>query len=407
MSDSPDGMTDELDAPLGRPKKPGPLARIKRLRPPSIKSLRPRALPLARIAFALSVLILAVAYLRIALVDDPLGGRPSALVDISSTRDANAVANEVAAAPAIVPKPLSQTVPTLSVPGTGPQITVLDPSLPDQEPTPVGARALSEFGVDPNLIEETPNGPIPQISGTGETPFLTYSRASMTAASAKGQGLVAIVVTGLGLNESGTLDAISKLPDNITLAFAPYGRSLRNTTAAARAEGHEMLLEIPMEPFDYPDNDPGPQTLLTGQPPRANLDKLYWLMARFGGYFGMMNYMGGRFTASSVDFSPVMEESGTRGLGFVDDGSSNRSLSAQLATRNGVPFGRGDAEIDANPERGAILEKLANLEVRAAEKGSAIGIASALPVTIDVITEWAAGLESRGAMLVPVSAVMK
>ena len=32
--------------------------------------------------------------------------------------------------------------------------------------------------------------------------------------------------------------------------------------ARAREAGHEVLLEVPMEPFDYPDNDPGPQTLL-------------------------------------------------------------------------------------------------------------------------------------------------
>lgn len=405
MSDSPEGMTDDLDAPLGRPKKPDPIVRVRQLRPFTLASLHPRAWPIARIAFAVSVLILVVAYVRVALVDDPLGGRPSAIVDISSTRDSNVVANEVAAAPERLPQPdgLSVAIPA----STGPQITTLDPNLPDQEASPIGVRALSEFGVDPDLIEETPNGPIPQIAGSGKSPFVTYSRASVTPATANGRKLIAIVVTGLGLNESGTLDAISKLPDNVTLAFAPYGRSLGNTTAAARAEGHEMLLEIPMEPFDYPDNDPGPQTLLTGQPPRANLDKLYWLMARFGGYFGLMNYMGARFTASSADFSPVVEELGTRGLGLVDDGASNRSVAAQLAGRNTVPFVRGDAEIDAAPARSAILEKLANLEVRAADKGYAVGIASALPVTIDAIAEWATGLETRGAMLVPVSAVMK
>ena len=51
--------------------------------------------------------------------------------------------------------------------------------------------------------------------------------------------------------------------------------TLDRTTGAARAAGHELFLEVPLEPFDYPDNDPGPETLLTGQPPRANLDKLY------------------------------------------------------------------------------------------------------------------------------------
>ncbi len=403
-------MTDELDAPLGKPKKPGLFARFGKLRAPKLGPAgmpRPRSWPIARIAFGLSALILIGAYIRIATVHDPLGGRPSAVVDISSSRNSNAVANEVVSAPpaepsTVTPAPNTTTITTPN----GPQITTVDPNLPDVEETPVGIQELTRFGVDPNLIEETPNGPIPQIDGAGNTPFATYARASVTQAGT-GKPVIAIVVTGLGINESGTLDAIAKLPDNVTLAFAPYGRSLQRTTAAARAEGHEMLLQVPMEPFDYPDNDPGPQTLLTGQSPRANLDKLYWLMARFGGYIGIMNYMGARFTASAADFEPLMEEIGTRGLGYLDDGSSNRSVAPQLSGRDKVPFGRGDEEIDTNPSRGAIMDKLADLEAKAADRGYAIGIASALPVTIDAITDWAEGLKSRGALLVPVSAIMK
>lgn len=409
-------MTDELDAPLGRPKKPGAFAVLGKLfgrvrMPPSRHSVdlrRPRSWPIARIAFGLSALILVIAYGRVALVDDPFGGRPSAIVDISSSRNSNEVANNVAFTPPSQPKvDTAAGANDTAASGTGPQITKVDPNLPETESVPVGVKALTEFGVDPDLIEETPNGPIPQVGGAGKTPFATYSRASVTPAAADGMPLIAIVVTGLGLNESSTLDAIAKLPDNVTLAFAPYGRSLQRTTAAARAEGQEMLLQIPMEPFDYPDNDPGPQTLLTGQSPRSNLDKLYWLMARFGGYIGIMNYMGARFTASAADFEPLIEEIGTRGLGYIDDGTSNRSVAPQLAGRNQVPFGRGDAEIDTNPSRGVIMEKLADLEAKAAEKGSAIGIASALPVTIDAITDWAEGLKSRGFLLVPVSAIMK
>ena len=70
-----------------------------------------------------------------------------------------------------------------------------------------------------------------------------------------------------------------------------------------------------------------------------------------------------------------MEEVGTRGLGYVDDGQFNRSVAAQLASRNKVPFGRGNVEIDTNPSRAAILEKLSDLEVLAASQGYAIGIA--------------------------------
>jgi polysaccharide deacetylase 2 family uncharacterized protein YibQ len=192
----------------------------------------------------------------------------------------------------------------------------------------------------------------------------------------------------------------------VTLAFAPYGKGLQRSVASARTSGHEVLLEVPLEPFDYPDNDPGPDTLLTGQAPRDNLNKLFKVMSRFGGYAGLLNNMGARFTASGADFGPMMEELGARGLGYLDDGSSNRSLAPQLARANRVPFARVDAMVDANPSRTAILAQLQALEDKARRNGSAIGIVSALPVSIEVVTEWARTLEDKGIVIVPASALM-
>ena len=229
----------------------------------------------------------------------------------------------------------------------------------------------------------------------------------MDAAQIAGKPQVAIVVTGLGINEQGTLEAIAQLPDAVSLAFAPYGKTLARTVSVARANGHEVLLEVPLEPFDYPQNDPGPQTLLTGEATRANLDKLFWLMARFGGYVGLINNMGARFTASAADFSPVMEELGTRGLGYIDDGSSNRSLAPQLAAGNKVPCSRADVMIDTNPSRTPILAALGSLESKALQNGSAIGIVSALPISVQSVAEWSRELEAKGIRLVPISALMK
>jgi polysaccharide deacetylase 2 family uncharacterized protein YibQ len=72
-----------------------------------------------------------------------------------------------------------------------------------------------------------------------------------------------------------------------------------------------------------------------------------------------------------------------------------------------VPFGRVDMMLDGNPARAPILENLAALEAKARTQGSAIGIVTALPVSVQTIAEWARGLEEKGIQLVPVSALMK
>jgi polysaccharide deacetylase 2 family uncharacterized protein YibQ len=347
--------------------------------------------PIARVLLAVLVLIGAAFAARLVLVDDPEGGRPSQEVAITNTRNANEIANEVSHSP------VSITADPHQFPAG---------SATAHTPEPTSAGTPDRFGALPDLSEQTAEGSIPRISATGVTPFSAYARPAGDAA-ASGKPMVAIVVSGLGINEQGSLDTIDKLPPEITLAFAPYGKTLTTTVAAARTAGHEVLLEVPLEPFDYPQNDPGPQTLLTGEQTRANLDKLFWLMARFGGYVGLVNNMGARFTASAADFSPMMEELGARGLGYLDDGSSNRSLAPQLAEGNKVPFAKADLMIDANPSRQSILQALGSLEAKAMENGHAIGMVSALPISVTAVAEWAAELESKGIVLVPASALMK
>lgn len=354
--------------------------------------------PLARLLFAIILLIVGGLALRIALVEDPDGGRPSQEVAITTTRDGNAIANSAASRPATI------TADPLQTPAGGSVVTVPPPQ--SGSATTVPGQMPGRFGVLPDLSEETSAGAIPRMSGTGLTPFAAYRRPA-DAALAAGGPMIAVVVTGLGINEQGSLDAIDQLPDEVTLAFAPYGRSLENTVAAARTAGHEVMLEVPFEPFDYPQNDPGPHTMLTGEEPRANLEKLFWLMARFGGYFGVINNMGARFTASAADMAPIMEEFGARGLGYLDDGSSNRSVAAQLAAANSMPFSRANSMIDANPARASILSALASLETQAIQTGSAIGIVSALPISVQAVSEWARELDAKGIALVPVSALMK
>lgn len=356
-----------------------------------------RHLPVARLAIAGIVVLLLVVTLRVVLVDTPTGGRPTVSMPIGGS-----ATNPVAGSNAVRPEA------TITV---GPEIPADAASEAAELPSTIELEAElttpDALGNLPGLVEESSFGPLPRISDAGVAPFEAYARASVSPASAGGKPLIAIVVTGLGLNLSGTLGAIEQLPDTVTLAFAPYGSDLGRAAGAARAEGHEILLEVPLEPFDYPENDPGPDTLLTGQAPRDNIDRLYTVMGRIGGYVGLINNMGARFTASAADFGPMMEELGARGLGYLDDGSSNRSLAAQLAKANRVPFSRADHVLDSNPARAPILAALEALEAKAREQGSAIGIISALPVSVQTVAEWARGLEDRGVLVVPASVLMQ
>jgi polysaccharide deacetylase 2 family uncharacterized protein YibQ len=160
-----------------------------------------------------------------------------------------------------------------------------------------------------------------------------------------------------------------------------------------------------MELFDYPDNDPGPQTLLTTLSADQNIDRLHWLMSRFQGYVGIAGHMGARFTSTEAALAPVLKETAKRGLIYLDDGSSPRSLAGQIAANNNLPFAKSEVALDAVTTPAHIDRALARLEALAKEHGSAVGMAQALPASIERIAQWAKAAETRGIVLVPITAI--
>jgi polysaccharide deacetylase 2 family uncharacterized protein YibQ len=259
---------------------------------------------------------------------------------------------------------------------------------------------------DERLIEKSRYGLLPRIGPDGARPADVYARPSLVPANLKGAPRIALLVGGLGLNEEGTAQAIRQLPGAVSLGFAPYGVGLERLAADAREAGHEAILQIPMESFDYPTDNPGPHTLLAAASESQILDDLHWLMARFPGYVGIANFLGAKFTADEAALSPVLRDVAGRGLLYVDDGSSPRSLARGLAARLNLPTIGADVVIDASPKPQAIDEALTRLEGLARANGSALGVATALPVSIEHISHWARSLEGRGLALTPVSAIV-
>jgi uncharacterized protein len=345
-------------------------------------------------------------------VKDPLGGEPVAVVATQQTaakqtaRDndkdgkeharhdgpSTAAPESIVAAPS--PPPGSRTVTIIDgSSGARQQVTI-----PGNTPGP--GKLL-----DPKLLETTRHGSIPKIGPDGTRPSARYAHPRQIPPNKKDTPVIAIVVGGLGISASGTADAFAKLPATVTFALAPYGADLEKLAEHARTDEHEVLLQVPMEPFDYPDNDPGPQTLLTSLSSEQNIDRLHWLMSRFQGYVGVMSYMGARFTASEPALAPVLQDTAKRGLIFVDDGSSSRSIAGQLAGSHNLPFAKADIVLDVVPTPVEIDRALARLEMRARDTGTAVGFATAQPATIARIAEWAKKAESRGFLLEPITMV--
>lgn len=378
--------TDTLSAPLGT-DKPGKKPR--------------RKLPLGWIGLGLGTLVLAVFGFWIVAVDNPLGGEPFAVVQIE--RQASGIKRQDVEVVNIRP-----TLPSADQAGGQDQPEDDESSrieFTDQaRGEPDGSAALSAAAVD-KITETGPYGPLPKIAEDGSRPLDVY--AAPVPRTAIDSPKIVLIVTGIGLSQTGTESALRELPPGVTLAIAPYGSSLDRWVRRARQAGHELLLQLPLEPFDFPDNDPGPHTLLTKLSPAQNLDRLHWLLSRATNYVGVVNYMGARFTAAHEPLTPLIEELAGRGLLFFDDGSSSRTLVPEIGGALGAPFLQADIAVDPVSTAEDIDSRLMQLESLGRSSGLAIGVATALPITIERIADWARGLEARGIYLVPPSYVAR
>jgi len=255
---------------------------------------------------------------------------------------------------------------------------------------------------DPALQVAGRFGPLPSIAEDGREAWQVYARPFPQG---RDRPRIAILLQDLGLSREQTNAAIQRLPGSITLGFTPYARGLGEWIALSRAAGHEVLLQIPMEPFDFPTSDPGPHTLLTSAGTDQNQERLDFLLSRVSGYVGVYNRMGDRFTSSVESMRPVLQSVQEKGLLFLDARTSGTSVVGRIANDLRLPHALNNRELDQVASRLEIDAKLIDLENIARQQGSAIGIGRAYPVTIERLADWASGLEERGIDLAPISAV--
>lgn len=346
------------------------------------------------------VLLLGAAALFVTVLGDPRAGAPSARVALNR--------------PAAAETPVPTGMEAFSLDGSGlyqdltadgdPSLlgeavitlpdgaTVSGPGAPVTAPR-VAARPLPAAPIA-GLSQPGPDGPLPRIATDGRVPAQAYARPFVS----NGKPRVALIVGGLGLNAVTTRAAIERLPAEVTLSFVPYAEGLQGWIDLARAQGHEVMLEMPMEPTGYPGNDPGPYTLLADADAADIQAKMNWLLGRAVGYFGVTNYLGDRFITSDEGVTAFMAVLRQRGVAFLDDGSMSRHPGAWArASANRI--------VDQQQSPTAIMGQLNALEALAKARGSALGTGFSYPVTVEAAARWTAGLDARGLQLAPASAL--
>jgi uncharacterized protein len=346
----------------------------------------------------------------------PFAGEPVVVVSIPPAKQVASTASTEPAADAEDAQAQSDTAESAPVPAEQEQVGDTEVALDEpvrsdtyqQDATiVVSPRRPLTPAPQAKITETSSYGSLPRISKSGEKPSRVYERTTSLNVIHSDAPKIAILLGGMGLNEKLTQRAIKELPADITLAFAPYGNNLQEQVNRARHEGHEVFLQMPLEPIGFPATNPGPKTLSGDASDAENIDAMRWHMSRFSGYAGVVNYMGSRFLSMPKAMKPMLLEVKQRGLLFLEDGSMALSATEMAAKGMNVPVRRAQVVIDADPNPQAIIAQLTMLEEQATGTGLAVGTGTGLEVTINTVREWAKAAAERGIILIPITASYK
>ncbi len=214
---------------------------------------------------------------------------------------------------------------------------------------------------------------------------------------------VAVILTGLGLNKNWTAHVLTTFKDKATFAFSPYSSNIEDQLQEATNLGHQALIALPLEPYNYPNPDPGPHTLLTGVKAEENIAKTKAILKKIPKGIGIIGEYGSRFTLSQPDLEPVLKEIKKHGSIFIDPYTTLHSQVQQTCKLLDMGCHQVDLKLTASEAVTQSDEFFKKVIQSAKENGIIIVTVPAIPAFTDRLLEWIDTLEKKGINFVTIA----
>ena len=218
---------------------------------------------------------------------------------------------------------------------------------------------------------------------------------------------VIVIIYGLGLSRTTTENALS-LPAEVSLSFSPYANGVAEWTTKANDLGYEILMDIPLEPTNYPKSDPGPYGLLLESDDKKNIDQLNTLISLSEHkFFGLVAPIDEKFTFNEDKIIPILQELKNQNLTFIYTNKPRNYFLPQTAKKLGLSIIAEDVILDADLSDEAIQEAIKNAEIVAAEKGFVVVIARPYQVSVKHLHKWLRSFQEKGLLLIRLSEILR
>jgi len=215
---------------------------------------------------------------------------------------------------------------------------------------------------------------------------------------------VVIIIDDLGYDRKIAKNFID-LNAALTFSVLPNAPFRKSIATAAHNKGHEVMLHLPMEPFEYPMANPGDGAILSTMQPDELIDQLEKHLQAVPYVKGVNNHMGSKITATSTQLYQIFSILKKKNLYFIDSRTTANSLCKPSARLLQLPFSQRDIFLDNDQNPAAIRKQIKHLVELAKKHGDAVGIAHPHESTYQVLQEMLPKLKNQ-IQLVPASKVV-
>ncbi len=196
---------------------------------------------------------------------------------------------------------------------------------------------------------------------------------------------IVIIIDDIGYDKK-IASALCDLNPNITfsvLPFAPFGKTI---SKRLHARGSQLMLHLPMEPFEYPAVNPGPGAILSTMTPDALLTQLKKNINDIPYIVGINNHMGSKITTNANQMNQIFTVLKKENLFFIDSRTAPESKCRASARLFKLKFAQRDIFLDNFQNTEYITGQFQKLKALARKHGFAIGIGHPYKATLHTLS---------------------
>lgn len=220
---------------------------------------------------------------------------------------------------------------------------------------------------------------------------------------------LAVVVYGFGDDEA-LADSFFALAAPFAVALAPGDKPRHEIMAAARAKEREVVLHLPLEPLNYPQQNPGPGAILVTTKPAQVAAVIRRALEHAGPVSAVMNLMGSLATQDLTVMTAVYRELKRERLPFLHASPVAGSVCKSLASELGVAYEQPDQVIEPvakDASTAALDRRWKSVLGEARARHQTIVLVKATPVTLDWLPRALSTERLQGVSAVPLASVLR